>query len=364
MKIIHTADLHLDSKMNAYLPDDKIKERKSELLTSFVNLCEKAKEERAEAILLSGDVFDTAAVSKTAGNVFVKGITDNPDIKFFYLKGNHDKHDIISRFPEKPDNLYTFDENWKSYSLARGITVTGIELMGRNSDDVADSLVLDASNYNIVMMHGTVIVGASKKKGEFINIKDMKNKNIDYLALGHIHSYKEDRLDIRGSYAYPGCLTGRGFDETGEKGYILLNIDETRKSYGRSFVPYPSRRLYAPEIDVSGCVTSGEIIDRVRAGLFSQNYPGEAMIEVILTGNVDVECEKDLDFISKNFESSFYYFKVKDMTKFTVDYGKFRLDASLRGEFIRNVMSKADISEEDKAEIIRMGMAALSGEEL
>ena len=43
MKIIHTADLHLDSKMNAYLPDDKIKERKSELLTSFVNLCEKAK---------------------------------------------------------------------------------------------------------------------------------------------------------------------------------------------------------------------------------------------------------------------------------------------------------------------------------
>ncbi len=364
MKIIHTADLHLDSKMNSYLPDDKIKERKSELLTSFVRLCETAREEGVSAILLSGDVFDTAAVSKTAGNVFVKGMKDNPDIKFFYLKGNHDKHDIVSRFPERPENLYTFDENWKSYNLARGITVTGIELGGRNSEDVSDSLVLDASNYNIVMMHGTISVGASKKKGEFINIKDMKNKNIDYLALGHIHSYKDERLDIRGSYAYPGCLTGRGFDETGEKGFILLNIDENKKSYGRSFVPFEARRLYAPEIDVSGCITSGEIIDRVRAGLFSKSYPRESMVEVVLKGKVDVECEKDTDFIAKNFETSFYYFKVKDMTEFSVDYGKFRLDASLRGEFIRNVMSKDDISEADKAEIIRMGMAALSGEEL
>ena len=61
-------------------------------------------------------------------------------------------------------------------------------------------------------------------KNTLMNIA-LKNKNIDYLALGHIHGYKEAPLDGRGKYCYPGCLEGRGFDECGKKGFVLLNIE-------------------------------------------------------------------------------------------------------------------------------------------
>ena len=37
---------------------------------------------------------------------------------------------------------------------------------------------------------------------------------------------------------------------------------------------------------------------------------------------------------------------------------------SLKGEYIRNVMARNDISEQDKAEIIRYGLQALQGEEI
>ena len=57
-------------------------------------------------------------------------------------------------------------------------------------------------------------------------VSDYHYKNIDYLALGHIHKYKQAELDQRGVYCYSGCLEGRGFDECGEKGFVLLDIDE------------------------------------------------------------------------------------------------------------------------------------------
>jgi exonuclease SbcD len=56
-------------------------------------------------------------------------------------------------------------------------------------------------------------MSSSKDKTEVISLKELKNKAIDYLALGHIHSYKMEQLDSRGVYCYPGCLEGRGFDE-------------------------------------------------------------------------------------------------------------------------------------------------------
>ena len=47
----------------------------------------------------------------------------------------------------------------------------------------------------------------------------------DYLALGHIHYNVVEPLDSRGVYAYSGCLEGRGFDETGEKGFVLIEVE-------------------------------------------------------------------------------------------------------------------------------------------
>ena len=85
-------------------------------------------------------------------------------------------------------------------------------------------------------------------------------------------------------------------------------------------------------------------------------------MKVVLTGEVPVECEKDPEFIAAQFAGDYYWLRVQDDTRLFVDYRDFRLDASLKGEFVRTVESDETLSEERKAEIIRCGIRALMGE--
>ena len=50
-------------------------------------------------------------------------------------------------------------------------------------------------------------------------------------------------------------------------------------------------------------------------------------------------------------------------THLKIDYNEYENDASLKGEFIRMVL-QSDLSEEQKTEVIRCGILALSGEEI
>ena len=73
------------------------------------------------------------------------------------------------------------------------------------------------------MLHGEVGTGSKK-----ININKLRNKNIDYLALGHIHSYQTGIIEEDKVYAYCGCLEPRGFDELNEKGFIDRRFHSSR----------------------------------------------------------------------------------------------------------------------------------------
>jgi fucose 4-O-acetylase-like acetyltransferase len=80
------------------------------------------------------------------------------------------------------------------------------------------------------MLHGQETAGRfvkNKKSADYagsVSLSALRGRGIDYLALGHIHAYKKAPLDSRGIYCYPGCLEGRGFDECGRKGFVLLVV--------------------------------------------------------------------------------------------------------------------------------------------
>ena len=95
MRIIHCADLHLDSKMTANLDSKKAKERKIELLNTFKSMIDYASSNDVRAIIIAGDLFDKKVVTKTASNTVYQAMIDNPDIVFYYLKGNHDEDTFL-----------------------------------------------------------------------------------------------------------------------------------------------------------------------------------------------------------------------------------------------------------------------------
>lgn len=368
MKLIHCADLHLDSSMTSNLTREKAKERKSELLMTFNRMITYAEENAIRAILIAGDLFDKKKVSKTAINTVLQAVTDNPQIDFYYLQGNHGVGGMLDGLEDIPVNLKLFSDIWTSYAIdddiGRGITISGIELGENDSGQAYDALVLDSDCFNIVMLHGQEADHSLKDKTAVINIRALKNKGIDYLALGHIHSYKEERLDSRGVYCYPGCLEGRGFDECGEHGFVVLDIDVKNRSFERSFVPIAGRNIYALDIDVTDCNTTIDVSKRITETLDENTYSCSSLMKFILTGEVNIECEIDLTYLLKQFEDRFYFLKIYDETKPKVDYDAFALDISLKGEFVRTVMNDEELDETEKAEIIRCGIRTLAGEEV
>ena len=345
--------------METNLSKEKAKERKNEILLTFENMVKYAKKNEVKVIIIAGDMFDKKNVSVKAKTMVKNQIMLNPEIDFIYLKGNHDEDFILGEDEDIPSNLKMFNnENWQTYHYDN-ITITGIELNSSNNRNIYNSLILDKNDINIVVMHGQEFEGNVKNKEELITLKELKNKNIDYLALGHIHSYKQEKLDNRGIYCYSGCLEGRGFDECGDKGFVLLNIENNK--IDTKFVPIAKRKFYEIKVDITDLTESFEIEQKIEEKI--QDISEENLVKIILNGNIDLETTIDIDYLLKKYENKFYYIKIYNETKIKIDYMKYKNDATLKGEFIRLVLSQ-DIEDEEKAKIINTGIKALLGEEV
>ena len=201
MRIIHCADLHLDSKMESNLNKEQAKIRRLELLDTFERMVDWAEANAVNAILVAGDMFDKGHIRKEAKKKVLTAIKEHPQIGFYYIRGNPDQSALIEEgVDDVPSNLFMFSaESWNSYEL-ENVVITGVELLSSNSGTIADRLVLDRAKTNIVMLHGQESNYDSKADAEIININSFKDKGIDYMALGHIHSYSLKTLDDRGVY--------------------------------------------------------------------------------------------------------------------------------------------------------------------
>ena len=369
MKILHCADVHLDSPLTSNLDRKKAEERNNELLATFSALADRAESDGIRVIIIAGDLFDRNRVSASTKNIVYGIMKSHPDILFFYLRGNHDIRGAKEDPSELPANLRLFRGDWTYYSLSSGregekkIRIAGTETGEGKAVDY-ESLVTDPSAVNIVVLHGQLAPHASAQRPEEIDLRKLRDRHIDYLALGHIHEYRNGILPPGGRFCYPGCLEGRGFDETGEHGYVELDINLVTGEIADRFVPFARRQLFEIPVDISGCMTTADISGRIWASLRGRPCEEKDMISFVLQGTIDVECEKNIDYLEQQLGDRFYFVRIVDESRLVVDYREYLSDASLKGEFIRLVQGDSGLSENEKAEMIRCGLQALNGEEI
>ncbi len=359
MKLLHCGDLHLDSALSTNLNSEKKKQRKSELLTTFVRMAEYAAREGIRAVLIAGDLFDARHVTKRTQNMVKNTVLRFSAVDFLYLKGNHDAENFLELWEERPDNMKLFGTEWTYYRY-EDVVIAGAEFADDNTDALYDSLVLNRNDCNIVLLHGQTEKYRSAEKAETVSLSALKNKNIDYLALGHIHSYRYEALDARGAYCYPGCPEGRGFDECGEKGFVVLEIEERNVTH--TFVPFAFRTVHEIVVDISEAETTPAVEQRMREALAL--IPEKDLVKVSLTGKVGLSAERDLQYLNDRFCDRFFAFKITDReVGLAVNPEEYENDISLRGEFIRLVM-QGNYTEEEKRMLLELGMRALCGEEV
>ena len=365
-RLIHCADLHLDSSLRGILPPREAAVRRQELTAAFLSLVDSAVSLEADAVLIAGDLFDTERVSAAAASAVSAALRDHPEILFFYLQGNHDQGSFTGSLEEIPDNLVLFDHSFRRFRLAPGLVLTGAELPPPPGREEAfwDSLVLDPSDYNIVVLHGQLVKGRTASCPLHIPAGALSGRGIDYLALGHIHSHRAGRLDARGIWCYPGCLEARGFDETGRHGFVVLDIDPDLRKAERRFAESGGRRALEVSSDLTGLTDSASMERAIRESLDREGARPEDLVHVILEGDLPYDCEMSPDLLRARLSSLYYLVRLTDLTRFAVDYSRSAGDPSLRGEFIRLVWTDDSLTEEEKAAVIRCGILALEGEEV
>ena len=380
IRFIHCADLHLDSRMESHLSAFQAQTRRKELLHTFSRMGTYAEENQVRGILISGDLFDTARVSLSAVSNFLNCVQEHPSIDFLYLPGNHDQQGpFLFSFDMKwPDNLWILQSSRQDCTMPQSdndafrhtvsqkeygpVTITGLTGPAALLPPLSDSRI------NLVMLHGQFEPhGASHTSdGCFhYSVKDFAGRNIDYIAAGHIHQYQSGSVDKRGTYCYSGCLEGRGFDECGEKGFVLLDIipeDNRNSPICFHFIPFAARQFFDFNLDITGSADYHHIEQRVQELL--RSVDSSNLVRLKLSGRISPELNPHPDWLLQKYADDFYFLHIEDCTRPIICYEDYRYDSSLKGEFIRLVLSDPDLTEEDREKIIMEGLHILSGEEI
>ena len=295
-------------------------------------------------------------VTITVENNYTNGTVD-ADWDYLDADDNTDTTRFFVTCVDNNDNGKFLDYEWEAMQTKR----RGIEITKENCATLYDDFKPIPGKVNIVTLHGRL---GSSPDEDVVVLKKLADRGIDYLALGHIHAWKKAPLDSRGTFCYPGCLEGRGFDESGPHGFALLEIDEQRNTMTHRFVPFAQRALYTVDVDVTGCLTTAEMEERVKAALREAGCGSGDMADVTMRGELDVECEKDAGYLRTGLEARFFFARLQDRTTLRIDPQEYLYDESLRGEFVRVVLADSSIPEEEKTAVIRCGFQAMDGEAL
>ena len=264
MKIFHLSDLHLGKSVHEF----PMLEDQEYILKVILNI---ADEEKPQAILISGDVFDRTVAPTEALRVFdnfLDGLVRR-NIEVFIISGNHDSADRLafgSRLMEgsgvhispvyngtiKP---FTLSDKFgeldvylmpfiKPVQVKRVYPEHEISSWTDAVQIVIEHMEIDVSKRNILLAH-QFVTGAETSESEEINIGGADNVDaeafapFDYVALGHLHGTQSiSKPTVR----YCGSPLKYSFSETAHRKSISVVEFEDKGNISIKEIPLIPKR--------------------------------------------------------------------------------------------------------------------------
>ena len=406
VKLIHTADLHLDSAFRSRFTKEEAENRRQKQLMAWKELLSFAVEKKVQGILIAGDLFDSPVVSHGTMDFFLSTISEHPEISFFYLRGNHDTENTFRYQENLPKNLFLFSERGKKYRLNDRLLLAGVEYgtrdisFGENEGDTQGAgqaaeqgigqenahgaealskseseseeeskfLKLKEEDCNILLLHGALYQGTPKGEAvqgeEGIFLKNLEKLPLSYIALGHIHKGGEGKLNNGALWAYPGCLQGRGFDEEGERGFLYLKVEEEKKEIRKEFIPIKQGEFRILEIELLEDEGTLACLKKIEVEMEKAGIAKEDSLRIILKGKKGLEQERNLRYLQLQLQDSVFFLEIRDECELSWNREEAMKEKSLKGEFLRVLAAADNLSKEEQEEIIALGMGLLQGGEL
>ena len=346
MRFLHMADMHFDSPFISLANKGNLStDRRLEQRKVFKDIIEYVNQNNIEYLFIAGDLYEQEYVKRSTIDYINKLFKTIPNTKIFITPGNHDPY-INNSFYKQ----YDWSSNVHIFSSELEIMEDeNIDIYGYGFDDFymkskyPEIEIKNKEKINILITHGSLDASQeSERDYNPINSNNLKSMEFDYVALGHIH--KKTYNDYQNQkIAYPGSPISLGFDELGERGVLIGNIQKAELNL--EFLPIKSRSFEEKEIDITGVMSPEELIETINNGDFNDNN----FYKIVLTGK-------------RNFELNIYnilellqienIIKIKDYTKASYDIKEIAKQESLKGLFAKRILNKieqeTDENEKDK----------------
>lgn len=358
MRILHTGDLHLDSAFSSFAQRDAehYRELGRELLRDIFDCAE---HEKCQMILIAGDLFDSKFVSNDTRALFVS-LVKNSNIPVVIAPGNHDPYSENSFYSiiekEALENLYIFSApelQIFDFDELR-VRVFGYAF---TSPVINESPIITADfpedNGYLKLLCAHADMSSPLSRYAPISVAELSRFGFAYSALGHIHN-PDEKEDVLGRVRYCGFAEGRSFDELGEGGVYIVDVDEFSCDVKR--IVLSSRAFYIDEFNLPADAV--DIKEKLCAYIKGENYPSGTYLRLILTGTADRQSIKDIKNAKEEIREALQleYLEFEDSTLPIYDGKYLEKDVTVRGEIYRTLLPSLTSSD---ADVRRKSMLAL-----
>lgn len=341
IRCLHTADLHLDARFPSWGEKEAL--RRADLLKTFERIVNLAIKKDVHLLLISGDLFDTphpeaatvARVQSELRRLLERGITP------VLLPGTHD--------PFAPKNSIYRRETFPGIILNEAQLSAPVHLLVKGVDcylygfayqsGQAEELLPSMQRCNLSGFHLGLLHGSRRGSSEWnyrhkdlpFDLADLVDLNLDYVALGHYHTF-EMLQDENGRIvaAYPGSPEGKRFGENGPRYCALVTLSAGGTEI--EALEVNGRTLAEEEIDLSGIVTQEGAIAEIRR--FANP---DLILRLRLIGTIEIPLA--LPSLLAACRDDFFWLELLDATRLYDSAYARRIEheETVRGLFVRRM---------------------------
>lgn len=344
MEFAHVADIHFDTAFTSLETKKGLGNlRRLEQREVFKKMIEEIKNRNIKYLFISGDLYEEKYIRLTTIEYINNLFKEIPNTKIFISPGNHDPY-LANSFYKTYNwagNVHIFkDQIEKVETEDADIYGVGYGSFSTESLGIENIEITNKSKINIAVVHAT-IDGSDKVELEYnpVSSKKLLETGFDYVACGHIHKrkyYGENKI------VYPGSMISFGFDELGEHGMIVGQINKDKNKI--EFIKLDNRIFEEYNLDISEINTEEELIEKINSLSFEKN----SEIKINLNGKRNFEINKNNILKLIHNEN---IVKIKDLTKIKYDLEEISKENNLRGIFVKKALEK--INDENKEEILK-----------
>lgn len=223
LRMLHGADLHLDSPFSDLTPEAAAQHRRLQRQMPR-HLVELAHDRGCQLLLLSGDVFDSPHPAPETVQALRQALADFRG-QVFIAPGNHDPYTDGSVWQREvwPEQVHIFSGAPEPVTLPQyHCRVWGGGFTAGTCREPIPQVQPDGW-LNIGVFHGSL-----DDPGPYRPVKrrEVAACGLDYLALGHIHAVHLPEQIGTTWVGWPGVTMGRGFDECGIHGVLLVEVEQ------------------------------------------------------------------------------------------------------------------------------------------